>query len=224
MTGLPGASAEPPSPAAAEEGAADASRAPALAGKSTRRRGGALTLAIYEATFEALAATGFEGLAFDKIAARAGTGKSALYRRWSTPAELVLAALADPVAGFGTPVVPDTGTLRGDLIATLGAFARVLDEPRGRALLPLLTQRACHPELFAQVQRLVTLPNQKILLGMLRVAVDRGETDPRCVTPRIASVGPRMIFAELMAKGTVPEEEVYAIVDEVLLPLMAPQR
>lgn len=199
-------------------------RTPALAGKSTRRRGQALTQAIYEATFEELADTGFQGLAFDKIAARAGTGKSALYRRWSTPAELALAALADPVAGFGTPVVPDTGTLRGDLIATLGAFARVLDEPRGRALLPLLTQRARHPELFAQVQRLVTLPHQKILLGMLHVAVDRDEADPRCVTPRVASVGPRMVFAELMARGTVPEEEVHAIVDEVLLPLMAPQR
>ncbi|MFB6437892.1 TetR/AcrR family transcriptional regulator [Streptomyces sp. NPDC056411] len=223
MTGLPGSSADPHSPAAAE-GASDASAAPAPAGKSSRRRGSALTRAIYEATFEELADVDFEGLAFDKIAARAGTGKSALYRRWSTPAELVLAALADPVAGFGTPVAPETGTLRGDLIVMLDAFARVLDEPRGRALVPLLTQRTRHPELFTQVQRLVTLPHQEILLRMLRLAVDRGEADPRCVTPRVASVGPRMIFAEAMARGTAPEREVRAIVDEVLLPLMAPRR
>ncbi|MEU9126196.1 hypothetical protein AB0C96_41415 [Streptomyces sp. NPDC048506] len=59
---------------------------------------------------------------------------------------------------------------------------------------------------------------------MLRIVVGRGETDPRCVTPRVASVGPRMIFAEVMARGTASEEEVHAIVDEVLLPLMAPRK
>lgn len=196
---------------------------PTPARKVTRRRGAALTEAIYRATFEELAETGFEELAFDKIAPRAGTGKSALYRRWATPAELVLAALSDPVTGFGTPVIPDTGTLRGDLITMLGSLAHVLDESRGRALLPLLTQRTRHPELFAQVQELIIWPNQQTLLGILRAAVDRGDADPTCLTPRLASVGPRMIFAEAISKGAVPQQEVHAIVDEVLLPLVAPR-
>jgi AcrR family transcriptional regulator len=191
--------------------------------RATRRRGEALTRAIYEATLEELARTSFEELTFDKIAPLAHTGKSALYRRWPSPKQLVLDALTDPSTGFGDPVAPDTGSLRADLIAILGRFARVLDEPRGRALRPLVTQRARHPELFDEVRRLVVFPHQRLLLAVLQAAVDRGEAVPQCVTPRVASVGPRLIIAESLEKGTVDQAEVQAIVDEVLMPLTAPR-
>ena len=193
------------------------------ASRATRRRGDALTRAVYLATLEELALTSFEELAFDKIALRAGTGKSALYRRWSTPEELVLAALTDPAVGFGQPATPDTGTLRGDLTALLGSFARVLDEPHGRALRPLMSQRLRHPELFDQVHLLVVQPQQRIMLDVLQRAADRGEADPGRVTPRVASVGPRMIVIESMQQGTVDLTEVEAIISEVLLPLAAAQ-
>ncbi|WP_129288216.1 TetR/AcrR family transcriptional regulator [Streptomyces sp. GZWMJZ-114] len=189
--------------------------------RATRRRGEAFTRALHEAVLEELALTSFEELAFDKIAARAGTGKSALYRRWSTPKELLLDALSDPVTGFGTPVDPDTGSLHGDLTELLGSFARVLDEPRGQALRPLMTKRPRHPELFDEVLRLIVLPHERVLLDILGRAVDRGEADPRRVTRRVASVGPRMIVAESMQKGTVDAAEVEAIINEVLLPLAA---
>jgi len=117
-----------------------------------RRRGDALTGAIYRAVLDELARTSFEELSFDKIAPAAGTGKAALYRRWSTPAELVMAALNDPATGFGeVPAPPGTGTLRGDLIALLTGLAGSLGEPRGRALRPLIAQRRRHPGLFDEV-------------------------------------------------------------------------
>jgi AcrR family transcriptional regulator len=187
----------------------------------TRRRGETLLQAIYQATLAELARTSLAELTFDKIAPLAGTGKSALYRRWSTPSELVLAALTDPSAGFGDAVPPDTGSLRGDLIARLGTLARVLDEPRGRALRPLLSQRTQHPVLYEEVRRLVLLPHQQVLLDVLRDAVDRGEADPRCVTPRVAAVGPRLILMESLEKDVVSSSDVAAVVDEVLLPLTA---
>ncbi|MEV5676687.1 TetR/AcrR family transcriptional regulator [Streptomyces sp. NBC_00341] len=188
---------------------------------ATRRRGAELTQAIYRAALEELAASSFEELSFEKIAPRAGTGKSVLYRRWSTTAELVLAALKDHDAGLGKPLVPDTGALREDLLVLLIAFARVLDEPRGRALRPLLTQRPRHPELFAQVMDQVILPHQAVLLDCMRRAVDRGEAGPDRATARTAAIGPRLIVAESIDRGTVPDTEVEAIVDEVLLPLLA---
>jgi len=188
---------------------------------ATRRRGAELTQAIYRATLEELAATSFEELSFEKIAPRAGTGKSVLYRRWSTTAELVLAALKDEDAGLGRPLVPDTGTLRGDLLVLLTTFARVLDEPRGRALRPLLTQRPRHPELFAQVMDQVILPHRIVLLDCIRTAVDRGQAAPERATARTAAIGPRLIVAESIDRGTVPDAEVRAVVDEVLLPLLA---
>ena len=188
---------------------------------ATRRRGAELTQAIYRATLEELAATSFEELSFEKIAPRAGTGKSVLYRRWSTTAELVLAALKDEDAGLGRPLVPDTGTLRGDLLVLLTTFARVLDEPRGRALRPLLTQRPRHPELFAQVMDQVINPHRVVLLDCIRTAVDRGQAAPERATARTAAIGPRLIVAESIDRGTVPDAEVRAVVDEVLLPLLA---
>lgn len=189
--------------------------------RATRRRGEVLHQAIYQATLAELARTSVAELTFDKIAPLAGTGKSALYRRWSTPEELVLAALTDPSAGFGEPVPPNTGSLRGDLLALLGEFAGVLAEPRGRALRPLLTQRRQQPALYGQVQRLIVEPQHALLLEILRAAVDRGEADPRCVTSRVASVGPRLVLAESLLKDTVTPSDVQSIVDEVLLPLTA---
>ncbi|WP_335972413.1 TetR/AcrR family transcriptional regulator [Streptomyces sp. CA2R106] len=188
----------------------------------TRRRGAELTRAIYRATLEELAASSFEELSFEKIAPRAGTGKSVLYRRWSTTAELVLDALKDEDAGLGRLTAPDTGTLRGDLLFLLTRFARVLDEPRGRALRPLLTQRPRHPELFGQIMDQVVLPHRALLLDCIRAAVDRGQAAPERATVRTASVGPRLIVAESIDRGSVPDEEVRAVVDEVLLPLLAP--
>src|SRR6187551_315250 len=67
---------------------------------ATRRRGPALTEAIYLATLDELIRDGFADLSFDKIAKAAGTGKAALYRRWAGPEDLVLAALTDPGTGF----------------------------------------------------------------------------------------------------------------------------
>ena len=185
-----------------------------------RRRGDALTGAIYRATLDELARTSFEELSFDKIAPAAGTGKAALYRRWSTPAELVLAALTDDAAGFGAvPPYQGTGTLRGDLFALLTGLAQALDEPRGRALRPLIAHRNRHPELFDHVHRLVIQPRQDLLLAALRDAAARGEARPDSVTRRIAQVGPRLVLMESWERGHVAADEVAAIVDEVLIPL-----
>ncbi|WP_371783481.1 TetR-like C-terminal domain-containing protein [Streptosporangium subroseum] len=190
-------------------------------GRATRRRGDALTRAIYLTTLIELAETSFEELSFDKIASRTGTGKASLYRRWTTPAELVLDALTDPVSGFGEPVKPETGALRTDLVALLHGLAQVLDEPHGRALRPLMTQRPRHPELYDRVRTLIVQPRQEIILGLLRAAADRGEVRPAAVTARVAAVGPRLVVAEQMDIGTVSAADVEAIVDEVLIPLIS---
>ena len=189
---------------------------------ATRRRGSALTEAIHLATLEELARTSFAELSFDKIATAAGTGKAALYRRWSTPDELVLAALTDPATGFGQPpVLPGTGSLRTDLITLLTYFVHALDEPRGRALRPLLAYRHQNPELFERVWESVIRPAQEVLLGVMGEAVERGEADPARVTERTAEVGPRVLLVQAWRTDSVGDDEVAAVVDEVLVPLLS---
>src|ERR1700754_1260679 len=73
-------------------------------------------------TLELLQEHGYDRLTLDAVAATARASKATLYRRWPTKAELVMAAFIE-----GTRVVavdPDTGTLRGDLLA-LGEQIRI---------------------------------------------------------------------------------------------------
>lgn len=192
--------------------------------RTTRRRGSALTGAIYLATLTELAETSFEELSFDRIALRAGAGKASLYRRWSTTTELLLEALADPSDGLGEIVEPETGSVRSDLLALHREFARALDLPAGRALRPLMTQRPRHPELFDEVSRLIVQPRIEVALRILRSGADRGEVAARAVTMRIAEVGLRLIITEHIRRGTVSRAEVEAIVADVLMPLVAAVR
>src|ERR1700678_4159356 len=87
-----------------------------------RRRGEELEAALLEAAWDELVDVGFAKLTMESVAARAKTGVAVLYRRWPNKDELVLAALRH----YGTehPVeVPDTGSLRGDMIALLESFS-----------------------------------------------------------------------------------------------------
>src|SRR3984957_11038707 len=85
-----------------------------------RRRGEELEAALLEAAWQELVEAGFARLAMESFAARAKTGVAVLYRRWPNKDDLVMAAIRH----YGTtrPVdIPDTGSLRGDMIALLSS-------------------------------------------------------------------------------------------------------
>src|SRR5271170_7433864 len=87
-----------------------------------RRRGEELEAALLEAAWAELVEAGFAKLTMESVAARAKTGVAVLYRRWPNKDELVLATISH----YGTthPVdIPDTGSLRGDMIAMLSNFS-----------------------------------------------------------------------------------------------------
>lgn len=83
-----------------------------------QRRGRALEEALLCAAWEELTERGYDDFTIDGAAARAGTSRAVLYRRWSSKQELVIAALAH-AAGKDVVVAPDTGSLRGDVIGLL---------------------------------------------------------------------------------------------------------
>lgn len=66
--------------------------APAQAA-SLRRRGAVLERAILDAALEQLSTVGWNGLTMEGVAARAQTGKAAVYRRWPSKEDLVADAL-----------------------------------------------------------------------------------------------------------------------------------
>src|SRR6478672_5992627 len=72
--------------------------------------------AIRDATLALLLEVGYDRLSMDAVAARAKASKATIYRRWPGKQELVLDAVR--ARGPGLVVTEDTGSLRGDLMAT----------------------------------------------------------------------------------------------------------
>ena len=86
---------------------------------------------ILDATLEVLDEVGYDLLTMDAVAARAKASKATLYRRWKGKPELVVAAIT---AHKGEATVPDTGSLRGDLIAAYCGSGG-LDDPQAQSVL-----------------------------------------------------------------------------------------
>src|SRR4051812_46615340 len=88
-----------------------------------RRRGQQLEAELLDTAWNELVEAGFANLTMESVAARARTGIAVLYRRWANKDELVLAAIKHYRESH--PVdVPDTGTLRGDLLAALTGMGK----------------------------------------------------------------------------------------------------
>ncbi|MEV5836944.1 TetR/AcrR family transcriptional regulator [Nocardia sp. NPDC052112] len=96
-------------------------------GRSTRVR-----TAVLQAALEALAELGPGGVTMSEIARRAGVHATSIQRRWGTTENVMLDALLD--RSQEQLPIPDTGSLRGDMIALAQATAAYLATPLGIAL------------------------------------------------------------------------------------------
>jgi AcrR family transcriptional regulator len=99
-------------------------------GAPTRRRGGILEAAVLEAAWQELTETGYAAFTMEGVAARARTSRAVLYRRWPNRPELVVAALRHHTK-LTAADAPDTGTLRGDLLALLRNMSSGVGEVAG---------------------------------------------------------------------------------------------
>ncbi len=185
----------------------------------TRRRGATLETAILTAAAEELAESGYEGLTMDRVAKRAGTNKNAIYRRWPNRAALGVAAYRHLAAAETRP--PDTGDLRGDVLALLRGANRHWASPLGAILRGLLAGIGV-PELLAQLRDEVSDAGSALWLTVLGRAVARGEARPEALHPRVATVAVALLRNEFLTSGTptVPDGVLVEIVDEVYLPLV----
>lgn len=186
--------------------------------RGPRRRGRALEEAIYRSALEELAEHGFDGLSIERIAHRAGTGKSAIYRRWGTKLELVVATIA---AAFPAPgPAATTGDLRDDLLAFHRRMAEALVGPLGAALRANIGQHRQHPELAAALQEQVLAPRHRILGELLAAGAERGDVRPGALTPECIQAGPALVRQHFIETGEPPsDEDVRLLVDNILIPM-----
>ncbi|MFF2148612.1 TetR/AcrR family transcriptional regulator [Kitasatospora sp. NPDC058190] len=185
----------------------------------TRRRGAALEEAILQAAVAELAESGFAGLTMDKVAARAGTNKNAIYRRWPNRISLGIAAYKQ--LAKAAPL-PDTGELRGDVLELLRQANRHWSSPLGGVLRDLLAAAGGAAEVLAQLQDQSGDAAAAPWLTVLGRAVARGEAAPEALHPRVATVAIVLLRNEFVVRGvpTAPDDVLVEIVDEVYLPLV----
>ncbi len=130
--------------------------------------------AILKATLELLAEVGFESMSIDAIAARAGVGKTTIYRRYTTKEELV----ADAIESIREEIViPDTGNLHTDLDVLIQNAAQITLSPLGRQAVAMIISSASSNPQFAQIYWTKYLvPRRTAFAVVLERAKARNET------------------------------------------------
>lgn len=190
-----------------------------LRGKgSRRRRGKVLETAIFEIVMRELAETGYVNFSIERVAARAGTSKPVIYRRWPTRAQLVYAALRAnrPVL---SSEVPDTGTVRGDLMVILHGISEMVGELSPEVIFGLIAEllHESGSSLFAEVHE----GNTKIMTKILTRGVRRGEIAAEKLTPRVVTLPFDLVRYQLMIlHQPLSAQDIEEIIDRIFLPLV----
>ena len=191
---------------------------------ATRRRGATLEHALLDAAWEELTTAGFASLTMESVAARAKTGVAVLYRRWPNKGDLVMAAI---VHYRRTRRVenPDTGTLRGDLLALLGDFS---DGQSGFTAIMAATFAGLQADsgLTPAEVRARIIEEQPIRSSQIyRRAHERGEIDLDRIPAAVLTMPFDLMRHDLlMTLNAVPPERIVSIVDDLFIPLAAQYR
>jgi AcrR family transcriptional regulator len=180
-----------------------------------RRRGQALEHAVFAAALAELTELGYGGLSMEGIAARAGTGKAALYRRWPTKRAVALAALSHAMP---PPPQPRANrSARQNLMAIFDAHRGVLAGQTGFPGVEVIVQLLHDPEFRTIFANDLIAPRLQLIESVLRAAERDGEVAAGTITALSARIGPALILQHTLLTGARPtRRELAAIVDAVL--------
>ena len=166
------------------------------------------------AAIDLLAESGYSGFSVEAVVARTGVAKTTLYRHWRTRNDLLAAAIAEL---DGTGPLPDTGSVRQDLLDLLARRVQAAQTRQWNRCMPALVEAASRsPEL---AEMIATLTSQ--ILGqietLLRRGIGRGELrhdlDPQLTAS--ALIGP-IVFRRLLLHETPAIHRVSAVIDLLL--------
>lgn len=189
-----------------------------------RRRGAALEAALLDAAWDELCAVGYPGFTLDGVAARAGTSRPVLARRWSNRTELVVAAIRHHTAPAALDP-PDTGTLRGDLLALLRQLSAGVSDIAGIFSFVLADYFDATGLSPSDLRERILSGAPSRMAAVIQRAVDRGEIDPGRLSPRIASLPADLVRHDvIMNRAPVPDDTLVEIVDRIFLPLVLADR
>jgi TetR/AcrR family transcriptional regulator, regulator of autoinduction and epiphytic fitness len=169
---------------------------------------------ILEAVLDELGEVGYGALTIEAVAARAGVGKSTIYRHWPGKLELV----EDAFRTLKAPVVvPEEGSLRDRVAAVIEQVACLVAQSTYSSCMPALIDAAERDPKVREFHNRFSAERRAVLVGILRAAVEAGElpaaTDPELLAD--ALVGP-ILLRRLMLAEPVGPEVARELVDQLL--------
>lgn len=174
---------------------------------------------ILDATIKVLTDVGYDKLTFDVVASQARASKATLYRKWSSKADLVVAAVSDSTVCHMTQVpVPDTGSLVGDLeeFSHLKHVRQSNMPDLMSAVAPALHRDDALRERFVEA---FTGPRIDLIRTLLERARERGEIRPGADLDLLAATLPAYATHHSLMHGSMPPSDyMSAVIEQVLLP------
>jgi len=175
---------------------------------------------ILDATLDVLAESGYDGMTIDMVATRAKAGKATVYRRWPSKAELVLDAVACMKSVDLDPAkLPDTGTLRGDLVAMIRPPSIQDAEKKLRIMAGMVSLISREPELADAAQKALVEPRASVNRVFFQRAIERGEIPADADVQTLSMVSAAMVsYRVLMLRKPVDRAFLLSIIDGLILP------
>jgi AcrR family transcriptional regulator len=172
--------------------------------------------AILQATLELIAERGVHEFLTEDVAARAGVGKGAIYRRYRSKDELVTAAIGAAVSE--EIAVPDTGSTRADLLALVREAVQLYRGSLAGRLMPnLIGAMAQRPELARSVREGFLAGRRSALAEVLQRGVERGDLRPDLDLELALDVlGGPLFYRLLVTGGPIDEQLAEGVADLIL--------
>ncbi len=178
--------------------------------------------AILNAALAALTENGYDATNMDDIAARAGVGKAAIYRRWSSKAALITDVLVYWRPDLRTDDAPDTGSLTGDIEALI---ERAVAYDNGLITNDLVLRVALEatrdPQLATALDDLMLLRGGRQISTILARAVARGEIAANRDWSLVADVLTAMSLLRVLNGRTVDANFLRQVTDALVLPALS---
>jgi AcrR family transcriptional regulator len=177
------------------------------------RRGAAVHEAVLAAALDELAAVGLDRASVAGVARRAGVHETSVYRRFGTREALFLEALL--TSSEARVPVPDTGSLRGDLVETLRLLQRSAADPVGLAMLRSGAMRVTGE--YAGERRRFWGARLRAFRTIFDRAIARGEVDGTIDVPLALELLVAPVYARLAVTGLDLDDDLPDRVVDLLL-------
>jgi AcrR family transcriptional regulator len=177
--------------------------------------------AILNSALAAVTENGYNDTNMNDIAARAGVGKAAIYRRWSSKAALITDALVYWRPELVDTSVPDTGSLTGDLENVIERVERIDNDLISNDLVLRVALEAAHdPQLASALDDLLLFKGRRVVSTILAQAAARGEIAADRDWSLVADVIVAMILLRGVSGQSVDANFVREVIDTLVLPAL----